>query len=232
LADATTMLDELESKELLKRAGIPIVETRLARDQQEAVDISGDLGFPVAIKVASRDVMHKSDVGGVQLNLGDATAVRNAYDAIMTSLKEHQPTANITGVTVQRMAPAGIEVIIGMSQDPSFGPVMMFGLGGTLVEVLGDVALRVLPIDRRDASAMLRELRGRPLLDGFRGRAGADVAALENLLLQVSDFVVLHPEIQQLDLNPVIAYPHGNLVVDARVVLASTRHDADENARR
>lgn len=217
----TTMLDELESKHLLRDAGIPIVETRLARNEDDAVHISGDLGYPVALKVASREIAHKSDVGGVHLGLKDEIAVRSAYQAIMTAVKKHQPSAKVSGVTVQRMALPGIELIIGMSHDPNFGPVMLFGLGGTLVEVLDDVVLRVLPIDRRDASMMLSELRGRPLLDGFRGKPGASLPALEDLLLRVSDFVAHHPEIRELDLNPVIAYPDGNLVVDARAVVAS-----------
>jgi acyl-CoA synthetase (NDP forming) len=221
--EATVMLDELESKALLKRVGIPVVETRLARDEQEAVDLSVQLGYPVALKIASRDVAHKSDIGAVRLGLTHEIAVREAYTAIITAVHQRLPAATIRGVSVQRMAPAGIELLVGVSRDANFGPVIMFGLGGTLVEVIGDTALRVLPIDRRDASGMLEELRGRPLLDGFRGQPGANLAELEDLLVRVSDLVVGEPEILELDLNPVIAYPHGNLVVDARAVVTSGR---------
>jgi acyl-CoA synthetase (NDP forming) len=159
------------------------------------------------LKVVSPDVTHKSD------------AVRDAFQAIAESVKRHEPEARIEGISVQRMAEPGIEVIVGVSADPQFGPVLMFGLGGVLVEVLKDVAFRIIPIEPRDARQMVREIKGFPLLQGFRGQDPADLAALEKLLLDVSAFAEAHPEVQELDLNPVFAYKDGAVAVDARIVL-------------
>jgi acyl-CoA synthetase (NDP forming) len=137
----------------------------------------------------------------------------------MAAVKERQPDARIEGVAVQKMAPAGTEVIVGMSKDPQFGPVMMFGLGGIFVEVLKDVAFRIVPLEPKDARQMVREIKGFPVLEGVRGQDPADVAAIEKLILQVSEFVEAHPEIKELDLNPVFAYPEGVIAVDARIVV-------------
>jgi acetate---CoA ligase (ADP-forming) subunit beta len=139
----------------------------------------------------------------------------------MDAVKAAQPDARIEGVAVQKMAPAGTEVIVGMSKDPQFGPVIMFGLGGILVEVLKDVAFRIVPLEPKDAREMVREIKGFPVFEGVRGQPPADVAALENLILKVSEFIEAHPEIDELDLNPVFAYPDGALAVDARIVLGS-----------
>ena len=134
-------------------------------------------------------------------------------------MKRHEPNARIEGVAVQKMARPGIEVIVGMSKDPQFGPVLMFGLGGVLVEVLKDVSFRIVPLEPRDARQMVREIKGFPVLQGFRGQEPADLEALEQLLLKVSSFVDAHPEIEELDLNPVFAYKDGALAVDARIVV-------------
>jgi acyl-CoA synthetase (NDP forming) len=139
----------------------------------------------------------------------------------MEAVKAAQPDARIDGVAVQKMAPMGTEVIVGMSKDPQFGPVMMFGLGGILVEVLKDVAFRIVPLEPKDAREMVREIKGFPVLEGVRGQPPSDVAALENLILKLSEFIEAHPEIDELDLNPVFAYPDGALAVDARIVVGS-----------
>ena len=143
-----------------------------------------------------------------------------AFKEITAAAKKAQPKARIEGVSVQKMARPGVEVIIGMSQDPQFGPVLMFGLGGVLVEVLKDVSFRLVPLEPRDARQMVREIKGFPLLEGYRGQEPADVEALERLLLRLSEFVEKHPEISELDLNPVFAYKDGALAVDARIVLS------------
>ena len=215
-----SLLTEVEAKQLLAEAGIPVTETRLAPTRDEAVQQAGELGYPVALKIVSPQITHKSDVGGVKLGLANAEEVAAAFDEIVAAAKAADPKATIEGVSVQRMAEPGVEVITGMTTDPQFGPVLMFGLGGVLVEVLKDVAFRVVPLTKRDAGQMIREIQGFPLLEGHRGRQPADLEALESLLLQLSSFIEAHPEIAELDLNPVFAYPNGALAVDARVALA------------
>jgi acetyl-CoA synthetase (ADP-forming) len=212
-------LTEVESKELMKKAGIPVVETALARSRAEAVSIARSMGFPVVLKVISPDISHKSDIGGVKLDLRSARQVGNAYSEVMAAVKAKQPSARITGVSVQRMARPGVEVIIGMSKDPQFGPVLMFGLGGVLVEILKDVSFRIVPLTRRDAAEMVREIKGFPLLQGYRGAAPVRTSVLEDLLLRLSKFAQEHPEVKEIDLNPIFAYSDSAVAVDARVVL-------------
>ena len=219
-ADGRTVLTEVESKELLHAAGINVTEARLATSADEAGAAADEIGFPVVLKVISADIVHKSDVGGVMLGLEDADAVRAGYAQMMERVKQAAPQAAIEGISVQRLAAAGTEVIIGMTTDAQFGPVMMFGLGGIFVEVLKDVAFRIVPLEPRDAKQIVREIRGYAVLEGVRGQPAADVGALEQMILQLSAFVSERPEIAELDLNPVIAYPDGAVAVDARVVLA------------
>jgi acyl-CoA synthetase (NDP forming) len=206
---------------MLKAAGIPVVATKLARNQKEAVALSKEMGFPVALKIVSPEVVHKSDSGGVKLGLENAAQVEKAYAAIMASVKEKVPGARILGVSVQGMARKGVEVIVGMSKDPQFGPVIMFGLGGVLVELLKDVSFRIVPVAKFDAAEMIREIKGFPMLQGFRGAEPADLGALEKLIVKVSEFVEQHPQVRELDLNPVFAYKDGVMAVDARVVVES-----------
>jgi acyl-CoA synthetase (NDP forming) len=218
-SEGRTVLTEVESKEFLKAAGIGIVDTRLATSREEAISLSRQLGFPVVLKIASPDVVHKSDAGGVRLGLKTASQVGKAYGQILLAIKQKYPEARIQGVSVQKMARPGVEVIIGMSKDAQFGPVLMFGLGGILVEVLKDVSFRIVPLSRRDAAEMIREVKGYPLLEGYRGGEAVDLSYLEELLIKVSNFVEQNPEIMELDLNPVFAYSDGAVAVDARVIL-------------
>jgi acyl-CoA synthetase (NDP forming) len=217
--EGRTMLTEIEAKQLLKSAGISVVDTRLATSKEQAVAIAKELGLPVVLKIASADVVHKSDAGGVKLGLKTAAQVGKAYDDIMKSIKAAFPNAKIEGVSVQTMARTGVEVIIGMSKDAQFGPVLMFGLGGVLVEILKDVAFRIVPLVKRDAKEMIREIKGFPLLQGYRGSEPVDVENLENMLLKVSEFVDKTPAIKEIDLNPIFAYKDGAVAVDARVIL-------------
>ena len=216
-----SLLTEIESKELLKAARIPVVETRLATSKKEAMEIAVKLGFPVVMKIVSPDVVHKSDAGGVKLSIQNASQAGKAYSEILANIKKHYPKAKITGVTVQKMAKQGIEVIIGMTKDAQFGPVIMFGLGGILVEVLKDVSFRIVPMTKMDASEMIGEIKGYPILKGYRGQDPADIPFLEDLIVKVSQFVDKNPEIKELDLNPVFAYKDGALAVDARIILES-----------
>jgi len=217
--EGRTLLTEIEAKNLLKQSGISVVDTRLATNEDEAVAISRDMGFPVVLKIASPDVVHKTDAGGVKLNLKTSAQVAKAFEDIMKSIKTQYPEAKIQGVSVQKMAKPGVEVIIGMSKDAQFGPVIMFGLGGVWVEILKDVSFRIVPLEPRDAREMIQEIKGRPLLEGYRGQEAVDIANLEKLILKVSSFVEKHPEIKELDLNPVFAYKDGATAVDARIIL-------------
>jgi len=217
--EGRSLLTEIEAKEILKQAGISVVDTKLATSQEEAVSLSQQFGFPVVLKIASPDVVHKSDAGGVKLGLRTAKQVGKAYDDIVKAVAKSYPEAKIQGVSVQKMARPGVEVIIGMSKDAQFGPVLMFGLGGILVEILKDVSFRIVPLTRRDAGEMIREIKGYPLLEGYRGQEPVDVANLEELILKVSSFVEQHPEVDELDLNPIFAYRDGAVAVDARMVL-------------
>jgi acyl-CoA synthetase (NDP forming) len=213
------VLTEVESKELLKKAGIPVVEAKLARSKKEAISISKEMGFPVVLKINSPDVVHKSDSGGVKLGLANATQVGKAYSEIISSVKQAYPEAQIQGVSVQPMASPGVEVIVGISKDPQFGPVIMFGLGGILVEVLKDISFRIVPVTERDAREMIREIKGYPILEGYRGQKPASIPALEKLIVKVSQFIEKNPQIKELDLNPIFAYPDKAVAVDARIIL-------------
>jgi acetate---CoA ligase (ADP-forming) subunit beta len=214
------LLAEVESKQFLVAAGIPVVEARLARSKKEAIAISKDIGFPVVFKINSADVAHKSDVGGVKLGLYNVNQAGKAYSEIMSSVRGKYPRASIQGISVQKMVPPGVEVIVGMNQDPQFGPVLMFGLGGIMVEVLKDVSFRVVPVTQKDAAEMIREIKGYPVLQGYRGRAAVDISALEDMIIKISQFVEKNPQVKELDLNPVFAYEDRAVAVDARVILA------------
>ncbi|MBF8267410.1 MAG: acetyl-CoA synthetase [Dehalococcoidia bacterium] len=214
-----TLLTEVESKALVQEAGIPVVPTHLARNKSQAARIAQALGLPVVMKVVSPEVVHKSDVGGVKTGLRSLRQVRAAYDDLVASTRKALPSASILGVAVQRMAPPGVEVILGAFRNPEFGHVVMFGLGGVMVEVLQDVSLRLVPLTRRDARQMVREIKGFSLLNGYRQHPPCDILALEEALLNLSLFLEKHPEVKELDLNPVFCYPQGILAVDARVVL-------------
>jgi len=217
-----TLLTELESKQVLHDLGIPTILGQLTTSAEDAVRAAAAFGYPVVLKIASPDIIHKSDVGGVILHLQDGEAVHQGFRAIQHSVMAHAPGARVDGIIVQSMATPGVEVIVGMSKDATFGPVLMFGLGGVLVEVLKDVAFRIVPLSPRDATEMIRDIKGFPLLAGYRGAAPADLEALEHILLTLSAFVATTPEVKEIDLNPIYAYAQGALAVDARVVLEET----------
>lgn len=214
----TTCLTEIESKEILSKAGIPVIETKLATTRKEAINLSQKMGFPVVLKVVSPDIVHKSDFGGVRLGLKNSTQVSSAYGEIIASVRRKIPQATIHGVAVQKMAKPGVEVIIGMSQDAQFGPVLMFGLGGLLVELLQDVSFRLVPVTSKDAKEMIKEIKAYPILQGYRGDP-VDVRCLQQLLLKTSKLVERCTEIEELDINPIFAYKEGAVAVDARVIL-------------
>jgi len=216
-----TVLTEIESKKVLREVGIHCTDTRLAATRENSVALSKEIGYPVVLKISSKDITHKSDAGGVKVNLKDKADVERAYDEIMASARKKFPNAVIEGVTVQGMAKSGIEVIMGMIKDPSFGPVLMFGLGGILVEVLKDVSFRIVPLEKKDASEMIQEIKGKKLLDGYRGQDPANIPYLEDMLLKLSAFVDHTPGIEEIDMNPLFAYKDGAVVVDARIILSA-----------
>ena len=211
-------LMEHEVKAILEGQGISTTGSLVARSEDEAVKLFRSISSPVALKILSPDVIHKSDAGGVKLNLQNEDQVREAYRQIINSFRDK----TVTGISVQEMAKPGVEVIIGVTSDPTFGPVMMFGLGGVFVEILKDVSFRSIPLSEYDAEDMIEEIKGYALLKGYRGSA-ADVPALRDLLLKVSDLVMENPEIKEMDLNPVFVYPQGYKVVDARIILGEPR---------
>jgi acetyl-CoA synthetase (ADP-forming) len=217
--EGRSILTEFESKKVLKQVRIPVVETKLAKTQKEAVLLSQEVGFPVVLKIVSPDVIHKSDSGGVKLALNNVAQVKTAYNQIMKSINQQYPHAVIHGVSVQKMVRLGTEVIVGTSKDPQFGPVIMFGLGGIFVEVLKDVSFRIIPVSQRDAQEMIQEIKGYPLLEGYRGKESANIPALVEMILKISKLVEENPEIKELELNPIFAYAEGVIAVDARIIL-------------
>ncbi len=218
-AEKRIILTEIEAKQILEEAGINCTSTKLAVSKDQAVALSEETGYPVVLKISSVDITHKSDMGGVKVNLNSREAVETAFDDIMSAANTKHPDANVEGVSVQRMAKAGLEVIMGMTRDPSFGPVLMFGLGGVFVEVLKDVAFRIVPLEKIDASEMVDEIKGKKLLEGYRGQPPVDVPFLEQMLLNLSAFVEKTDGIAEIDMNPVFAYEDGAVVVDARMIL-------------
>ncbi len=183
------------------------------------MDSAERLGYPVVMKIVSPNIIHKTEVGGVRIGVASEEQVREVYGEILRSVGVKAPAAKIVGVLVQRMAPSSTEVIVGAVRDPQFGPAVMFGLGGVLVELLDDVSFRVAPIDENEAWEMMQEVRGIPLLTGYRGSPSLDVNAVAGALASVSRMAVEIDEIDQVDLNPVMVYKSGLSVVDARVIL-------------
>jgi len=212
---------EYEARELLKTYGVTVPPLQVVREPAALADASQGLGDgPLAMKVVSKDILHKSDAGGVRLNVRGAEALQQAFAEIMTNSRNYDSAAAIEGVLLTPMAKPGVETIIGVTRDPQFGLVMMFGLGGIFVEVFKDVTFRALPLSAADAAAMLAAIKAQAMLDGVRGLPPVDRQALVELLLQISRLCMAHPEITEVDLNPVLAYPDGYAIVDARVILA------------
>jgi acetyl-CoA synthetase (ADP-forming) len=217
--DNRKSLLETEAKTVCKDYGIPITRFELAKNEAEAVEFAEAIGYPVVLKIVSPNIIHKSDVGGVVVDLKDAKAVRGAYKQILGNVKKHDAKAKIIGVLVQEMAPAATEAIVGSIKDPQFGPAIMFGLGGVFVEVLKDVTFRIAPVTEEEAREMIEEVKAYPLLKGYRGSPPADINAIVKIILATSKLVMEHQEIKELDLNPIMVYEKGAKTVDARIIL-------------
>jgi acyl-CoA synthetase (NDP forming) len=210
---------ETEAKQICREYAIPVTDFKLAENEAEAVKFAEHMGFPVVLKIVSPDIIHKSDVGGVIVDLKTVKDVREAYKQILANVKKHKADAKIIGLLVQEMAPSSTEVIVGAIKDPQFGPTVMFGLGGIFVEVLKDVTFRVAPITEEEACEMITEVRAYPLLKGYRNTPPADIDAIVKILLKTSKLVMEHQEIKELDLNPIMVYKKGAKAVDARIIL-------------
>jgi acetyl-CoA synthetase (ADP-forming) len=220
LSENRTLLLEPEAKEVIKAYGIPVTKYKVAKSPEEAAKFAQEVGFPVVLKIVSRDVVHKSDAGGVKVNIKNGEEVKKAYGDIEKNVKKAVGNYKFEGILVQEFAPEGREIIVGMTKDPQFGPALAFGLGGIFVEVLKDVSFRVAPITKYDAEEMIQEIKGYPILKGVRGQKPVDFEAIVNILLNVSKLVMEHPEISEMDLNPIITYPDGAKTVDARIILS------------
>jgi acetyltransferase len=214
-------LGEVKAKSILEAYGFSVPPGRLATTSEEAVEAAEQVGYPVVMKIVSPDVVHKSDIGGVRLNINARDAVLDAFDLMTLRLRERAPEARVEGIYVERMLPRGLEVILGMSRDPQFGPMLMFGLGGIFVEVMKDVAFHLAPITAEEAVQMLTATRSYALLRGARGHRGVDVAAIATGLQRVSQLATDFPEIVELDINPLMVGAPGTdpVVADARIAL-------------
>lgn len=210
------MMDELEAKALLARYGIPVNEGCAACSADEAAEGARHIGFPVVVKVLSDKIIHKSDLGLVELNICNPDGVHQAYGRIVTKAKNIDPEAR---VVVEAMADPGTEVIVGANRDPQFGPTVLFGLGGIFVEVFKDVSIRVAPVDRAMALDMVKEIKGYPILKGVRGKKGVDLEALADIIVNTSRLMMEEGNVMELDMNPVMAYEEGAVAVDARALL-------------
>ncbi len=212
-------LFEHEAKNICGLYGLPVTRIKVENTEDRAVQAAEEIGFPVVLKIVSPQVLHKSDAGGVLINVKDEDGVRQGYNRILENVKRHAPNAEITGILVQEMAPDGTEVIVGSTKDPTFGPTLMFGLGGIFVEILKDVSFRLAPITRTDAEEMVREIKAYKILEGARGMPPADQETIVDILLATSEMLMECPEIKELDMNPVLVYEKGAKIVDARVIL-------------
>jgi len=211
---------ETEARELLSLYGIPLPPAKLAKTPEEGAAAASAVGFPVALKIVSPEILHKSDAGGILLNLGDEKAVRQGFAAVVTNAGKVSHPEKVLGVLVAPMAQKGQECIVGMIRNPQFGAVLMFGLGGIFVEVLKDVSFRVAPPSDLDLDEMIHEIKGYPLLAGVRGQKPKDTVILKEILQRVAQLASDHPEIQEVDINPIIVHEQGATVVDARIIIA------------
>jgi len=226
LAEGRTFVLEHEAKDIMRAYGIPVPPYSTATTADEAVAKAKDIGFPVVLKILSKDILHKSDAGGVKINLKSVGDVRKAFNEIMENAKNYGREKGISvdlsrGVFVSDFADMGTEIIVGVTKDPQFGHALMAGLGGIFVEVLKDVSFRLIPFTESDAREMLKELKAYKILEGIRGEAPRDVDALVKIMLSVSKMVEENPEITELDCNPTFVYKAGEgaLVVDARILI-------------
>ena len=222
LVDGTQAVGEYETRIMLEAYGIASVPGDLAGGVEEAVEIAEKAGYPVVLKIVSEDILHKSDSGGIALNLNNSDALRVEYSKLMERIAKNEPNARIRGVMVEQMAPKGVEVIVGMRRDPTFGPMMMFGLGGTMVELLKDISFKVAPLTSEDIDEMIEDTLAGKLLKGYRGSPKADIEAVKQVIASLSQLSMDTPAISEIEINPLIVYPEGQgaISLDSRAILA------------
>ena len=215
-------MPEREANEILRCYGFPLLKSRLVRDFSEIEEAVKAIGFPIVMKIDSPDIIDKSDAHGVQVNIRTIARAQIAFEKIIENAKQYNPSARINGVLIEQMAGKGLEVILGASRDPRFGPICMFGLGGVFVEALKDVTFRLAPMWQSSAENMVRSIKAYQVLRGVRGNPPSDIKAVTLCLLRLSAMVSNHPEIKELDINPLIVYPKGKgcAVADSRIILS------------
>ncbi|MBI4894417.1 MAG: acetate--CoA ligase family protein [Candidatus Aenigmarchaeota archaeon] len=211
-------LNIVESKRLMEKYGIKFADSRLAKSTEEAMILANSIGYPVALKVVSDDISHKTDVGGVSVGIRGDSELERAFKDMTMSVKKKYPKAKLRGVMVQKMVEDGLNILIGGKRDPQFGQVVVFGLGGIFVEVMEDVAMRVVPVGRKEAMDMMAETKAFKVIDGYRGKS-YDAEALAQIIVKVSSMLEKRGDIVEMDINPVIALKKGAVAVDARIVL-------------
>jgi acyl-CoA synthetase (NDP forming) len=221
-ADGRTFLLSHEAQALMRAAGIPVPDSKIATNIKDAVEFSEKIGYPVVMKIVSKDIIHKSDAGGVALDLLNKEEVMDAYQAIIRNARKYKPDANIKGVEIVRMIEKGTETIIGARRDKAFGPVIMFGLGGIYVEVLKDVAFRALPLDRREIISMLKDIRSYSLLLGVRGETQRDIGSIVDTIIKLGNVIRKCDDISDVEINPLTVYEQGQgaMAVDVRILLS------------
>lgn len=212
-------LVEPEAKEVLKLGSIPVPRFLVVKDVNTAVKAADDIGYPLVLKIVSPDIPHKSDVGGVALGLKDADDLQAHWSSMILNVADENPVAMIEGFMLEEMVPKGVEVIVGAINDDQFGVVVMFGTGGVSVELMQDVSFRLAPLDRDEAIEMIKEVRGFPLLEGYRGDSAKDVDAIAEVIIKIANIVEGVNGIKELEINPLVVYEKGAIAVDARAVL-------------
>ncbi len=214
-----TILTYEESRKVLELTGIPLNKMETATNIEECVEQANKIGYPIVMKIISKDVVHKTEAGGVKVGIKSEDELRTAYDTMMKKVKEHYPEAKIDGVSIEEMVD-GVEILVGQTTDPQFGKMIAFGIGGVFVEVYKDVSFRLIPISKEDVKEMYSEIKGKKMLEGFRGMPALKLEELTELLLSISELVENNPMIKEMDLNPVMVTKNGLKAIDARIILS------------
>ncbi|WP_027415437.1 acetate--CoA ligase family protein [Aneurinibacillus terranovensis] len=224
-------LMEYEGAQLLNDLGLPVAESMLAKDKQQAIEMAEKIGYPVVMKGMSRDIIHKTEAGIVKLNIQDQQEVAESFEQIMMNALKYNNHANVTGILIQKMAPKGTELIFGIKKDPVFGHQLIIGLGGILVEIMKDFTMRMMPVTAEDVEQMVSELKGYPLIKGYRGQSGINLKVLKNICLGLNELVQQKPDIEELDLNPVIFTKDEAVICDVRILLGESKKEEDSSSR-